>query len=99
LPATPHREGAVDGGQPRGRFRNAPQGGYDQLGLPKAWVDRYREEVPWAMCRAERMIAWLVTFADRNPEYQVWIAAGHGPGSDTRAWPRDAVHLEDLRAS
>jgi hypothetical protein len=30
------------------------------------------------MCRAERMIAWLVTFADRNSEYQVWIAAGMG---------------------
>lgn len=72
-------------------------GDYDELGLPAAWIDRYREEVPWAMCRAEQMIAWLVAFADRNPEYQIWIAASMGQGPTLARGLETAVYLKDLR--
>ena len=55
-------------------------GDYDQLNLGDEWMARYRNEVPWAMQRADDMLGRLVAFVDANPEYELWVASSMGQG-------------------
>ena len=71
-------------------------GDYDVYGLDAEWIDRYRGEIPWAMRQAEKMLERLVWFADRNPEYQVWVASSMGQGPTTARSLESAVYLKDL---
>jgi len=69
---------------------------YDEHGLDAEWIDRYRDEIPWAMRQAERMLERLLRFADRNPEYQVWVASSMGQGPTIARGLETAVYLKDL---
>ena len=53
---------------------------YDQLNLGEEWLERYRGEVPWAMQRADEMIARLADFVQANPGSELWIASSMGQG-------------------
>ena len=69
---------------------------YDQLNLGADWMDRYRDEVPWAMGRADQMIGRLAAFVDANPGYEIWIASSMGQGP-TFAQPLETqLYLDDL---
>ena len=71
-------------------------GDYDEVALDQEWMDRYRDEVPWAMARADEMIGRLVEFADAHPDYELWIASSMGQGP-TFAQPLETqLYLEDL---
>ncbi len=70
-------------------------GDYDEIGLGDDWMDRYRDEVPWAMARADRMIGRLAEFAEENPDYELWIASSMGQGP-TLAQPLETqLYLQD----
>jgi hypothetical protein len=69
---------------------------YAQLKLDDEWMDKYREEVPWAMAQADAMIGRLAAFAEANPGYEIWIASSMGQGP-TFAQPLETqLYLEDL---
>lgn len=69
---------------------------YESMQLGPDWVEKYRDEVPWAMGQADEMIGRLAAFADANPEYQVWIASSMGQGA-TFAQPLETqLYLQDL---
>jgi len=71
-------------------------GDYEQVALEPEWMDKYREEVPWAMARADEMIGRLVEFVDAHPDYELWIASSMGQGP-TFAQPLETqLYLEDL---
>jgi hypothetical protein len=69
---------------------------YDEHGLDAEWIARYRDEIPWAMRQAEKMLERLLRFADRNPEYQVWVASSMGQGPTIAQSLETAVYLKDL---
>jgi len=69
---------------------------YDEHGLDAEWIERYRDEIPWAMRQAEKMLERLLRFADRNPEYQVWVASSMGQGPTIARGLETAVYLNDL---
>lgn len=71
---------------------------YVELGLDDQWLATYRDEVPWAMGAAERMLGRLVAFADAHPEYQVWTASSMGQGATMARSLETAVYLVDLAA-
>ena len=54
------------------------------------------DEVPWAMGRAERMLARLVAFADAHPEYQIWTASSMGQHATMARALETAVYLVDV---
>jgi hypothetical protein len=69
---------------------------YDQLNLGEDWMDKYREEVPWAMAQADAMIGRLAAFVEANPAYELWIASSMGQGP-TFAQPLETqLYLDDL---
>jgi hypothetical protein len=69
---------------------------YDEHGLDAEWIERYREEIPWAMRQAEKMLERLLRFADHHPEYQVWVASSMGQGPTIARGLETAVYLKDL---
>jgi hypothetical protein len=71
---------------------------YRDLDLDRDWLESYREEIPWAMRAAERMLARLVAFADAHPEYQVWTASSMGQRATLAQSVETAVYLVDLAA-
>jgi len=70
-------------------------GDYDEIGLGDDWMDRYREEVPWAMARADRMIGRLAGFADENPDHELWIASSMGQGPTLAQALETQLYLQD----
>lgn len=68
---------------------------YDEIGLGDDWMDRYRQEVPWAMGRADRMIGRLADFADENPDYELWIASSMGQGPTMAQALETQLYLQD----
>lgn len=71
-------------------------GDYAQVDLDDAWMDKYRDEVPWAMARADEMIGRLVAFADANPEYEVWIASSMGQGPTFAQQLETQLYVDEL---
>lgn len=69
---------------------------YAEFALDGAWVADFRDEVPWAMGRAERMLARLVAFADAHPDYQVWTASSMGQRATMARALETAVYLVDV---
>jgi hypothetical protein len=70
-------------------------GDYDEIALGDDWMDRYREEVPWAMARADRMIGRLAEFADENPDHELWIASSMGQGPTLAQALETQLYLQD----
>ena len=69
---------------------------YADFALDGAWVSTFRDEVPWAMGRAEHMLSRLVAFADAHPEYQVWTTSSMGQQATMARALETAVYLVDL---
>lgn len=71
---------------------------YQDLGLGADWMDKYRDEVPWAMDQADAMIGRLAQFCEDRPEYQLWIVSSMGQGA-TKAQPLETqLYLNDVAA-
>ena len=69
---------------------------YDDLQLADDWMDKYREEIPWAMGQADAMIGRLAQFCDEHPQFQLWIVSSMGQGA-TKAQPLETqVYLNDV---
>jgi hypothetical protein len=71
---------------------------YAKLDLDSDWLMAFGDEIPWAMHRAERMLARLVAFADAHPEYQIWTASSMGQRATLARSLETSVYLTDLAA-
>jgi hypothetical protein len=69
---------------------------YLELDLDRDWLAAHRDEIPWAMRAAERMLGRLVSFADAHPEYEVWTASSMGQGATLAERLETAVYVRDL---
>lgn len=71
-------------------------GDYKKLMLGPDWIERFRDEIPWAMDQANAMVGRLVKFVDANPEYQLWIASSMGQGPTIARPLETTVYLTDF---
>ena len=53
-------------------------GDYDDLQLSDDWLTTYDSEIEFAMQKADVFIRRLTAFADRNPDYEIWITTSMG---------------------
>src|SRR5262249_1391748 len=51
---------------------------YKEFEYTGEWVDTYHGEIAWTMEKADELFGRLVRFADRNPEYQIWVTTSMG---------------------
>ncbi len=69
---------------------------YDTVELGADWIEKYREEIPWAMAQADKMIQRLVEFVDSHPDYTLWIAASMGQGPTVAQPLETALYLTEV---
>jgi hypothetical protein len=69
---------------------------YDDMGFSEEWIRTYRQEIDWTMRMADRMFGRLVAFADRNPQYQVWVATSMGQAATTAKAIETQLYVQDL---
>ena len=77
-------------------------GDYQTVDYTDEWIGQYKNEIRFAMAKADQFLTRLVAFVDRNPEYTIWIATSMGQKA-TRARPVEtqlyATDLDKLMAA
>ena len=53
------------------------------------WVKRFSREIDYALSEADQMLAELIAFADRNPDYLIFVASSMGQA----AWDEQQRHV------
>lgn len=53
-------------------------GDYPDFGYDPEWVSTYRDEILFAMDKTDAIFKELTDFAERNPEYSVWMTSSMG---------------------
>ena len=53
-------------------------GDYKKIAWKKDWVDRFAGEIDYSMGEADNMLADLIAFADRNPDYLIFVSGSMG---------------------
>jgi len=71
---------------------------YPDLELGQEWIDRYAEEVPFAMETMDGFLSELVAFVDADPSYQLVVASGMGMGPTATAPVSRKLYLRDLES-
>lgn len=51
---------------------------YRENKLPKEWINRYKDEIPYCMDQLNQMVIQLKRFLKKNPEYKLIIASSMG---------------------
>jgi hypothetical protein len=70
---------------------------YKEFEYTDEWIDTYRGEIAWTMEKADELFGRLVRFADRNPEYQIWVTTSMGQAA-TEAKPlATQLYIGDVR--
>jgi hypothetical protein len=69
---------------------------YSELGLGQEWIDRYAEEVPFAMETIDGFLSELVAYVDADPSYQLVVSSGMGMGPIATAPVSRKLYLRDL---
>jgi len=69
---------------------------YDEMGFSADWIQTYRKEIDWTMRMADAMFARLTRFADRNPEYQIWVATSMGQAATSANAIETQLYIDDL---
>ena len=69
---------------------------YDEMGFSDEWIRTYRAEIDWTMRQADRMFARLVEFADKNPDFQVWVATSMGQAATKAEEVATQLYIRDL---
>ena len=71
---------------------------YDEMHLQADWLDRYRDEVPWAMRQADDMIGRLARYVDAHPGHQLWVVSSMGQGPTMAQELETQLYLTDVPA-
>src|SRR5262249_27239285 len=65
---------------------------YEQMTLPRAWLERYAGELEWAMNLADTFLRELMRFCERNPAYRLIIASSMGQAATEGAETRNGYY-------
>ena len=74
-------------------------GDYDTVDYESQWIAQYRNEIRFAMGKADQFLARVLAFADDNPEYAVWITTSMGQAAtmarpvETQLYVTDGLRL------
>jgi hypothetical protein len=72
---------------------------YATMEYKPEWITTYRDEIRFAMGKADEFLARVLSFADDNPEYTVWITTSMGQAAtnarpvETQLYVTDGVRL------
>jgi hypothetical protein len=69
---------------------------YPEMNYPAEWIRTYRAEIDWTMRVTDAMFKRLVKFADRHPEYQVWVTTSMGQAATAANPVETQLYLVDL---
>jgi len=72
-------------------------GDYETVEYDEAWIRTYAREIDFAMRMFDGELARLLNFADRNPDYQVWVATSMGQGPTTARPVQSQMFISDRR--
>jgi hypothetical protein len=71
---------------------------YTSMGFDDQWIGTYSGEIEFTMTKTDAFITRLIDFANRNPEYQIWILSSMGQEA-TEAQPIETqLYLKDKAA-
>lgn len=90
-------EDYVGGGNFAGRNSNLEQETTENR-MPPEWINAYRDEIPFAMSRTDRMLGALMNFVDRHPEYCLLVMTTMGQRAARAVPVRSQVIVEDFSA-
>ena len=69
---------------------------YDKHDLPKEWVKRYKDEIPFCMKELDAMITSLNSFLLKNPDYTLIIASSMGQSATKAELVESELFLTDF---
>src|SRR5262249_57588519 len=70
---------------------------YKEFEYTDEWVDTYRGEIAWTMEKADELFGRLVRFAERNPEYQIWVTTSMGQEATEAKPTATQLYIVDVR--
>jgi hypothetical protein len=68
----------------------------DEFGYTEDWINTYRHELDWSMQKADQFFDRLVKFADRHPEYQIWMTTSMGQAATVALPLETQLYIKDL---
>lgn len=68
---------------------------YDEIELGDDWLSTFGAEIDYALDKADAMIAKLLEFVDRNPDYALWITSSMGQEATQAKLLKTQVFIED----
>jgi hypothetical protein len=71
-------------------------GDYQQFEYDPSWVGTYCHEIDWTMRQCERMVARLLKFIQRRPEYNLWIATSMGQAATEASIVHTQMYLKNV---
>lgn len=69
---------------------------YETFSFTPDWAATYRDEIHWTIREFDRMLARLIAFVDRSPEYELWIASSMGQAACSPTQAQTQVYLQDI---
>ena len=71
---------------------------YETAKWSDTWVQRFSGEISYAMAEADEMLAEMLTFADRNPDFLILVSGSMGQAAvdDPRKQVKTEVLLRDM---
>jgi len=70
---------------------------YKEFEYTGEWVDTYHGEIAWTMEKADELFGRLVRFAERNPEYQIWVTTSMGQAATEAKPVATQLYIVDVR--
>ena len=70
---------------------------YEEFEYTDEWIDTYRGEIAWTMEKADELFGRLVAFAERNPEYQIWVTTSMGQAATEAKPVATQLYIGDVR--
>src|SRR5207237_3638000 len=70
-------------------------GDYQTFQYTQEWVQTYAREIEFAMSNVDAFLSQLLTFADDNPEYALWVVSSIGQAATEARLVNTQLHLAD----
>lgn len=69
---------------------------YEEFKLEDEWVEKYNNEIDWAMNKADHMLKRLDDFVSKNSDYEIWIVSSMGQAAVLAQPLETQLYIEDL---
>jgi hypothetical protein len=72
-------------------------GDYAEFNLDQAWVDKYKDEIEYAMGKLDQVVQRLSVFVDANPDYMLVIASSMGQAAIPASHVKEFLTITNLQ--